>query len=163
MNDCVIWGMFNGSNNTVSLADVPYKGSMYRIKNNLFPFAIAEVRGWPCSNTDIASQLLTANEESYFVKWLAGRELSAEAWAVMEAGRTLYRKFYAEIVNTNWMECKISTWDVGFYQISKALKEAGLAAAEFAALKTAHDALRAKLLPKVYDYGFLNPDVEYFT
>ena len=163
ISDCVIWSLFAQSNYTVSLADVAYKGSMYRIKNNLFPFAIAEVRGWPCSNTDIASQLLTANEESYFVKWLTGRELSVEARAVMEAGRTLYRKFYAEIVNTNWMECKIATWDVGFYQISKTLKEAGLAAAEFAALKTSHDALRAKLLPKVYDYGFLNPDVEYFT
>ena len=30
------------------------------------------------------------------------------------------------------------------------------------ALKAAHDALREKLLPKVYEYGFLNPDVEYF-
>ena len=35
-------------------------------------------------------------------------------------------------------------------------------AVEFAALKVAHDALRAKLLPKVYEYGFLNPDVEVF-
>ena len=30
------------------------------------------------------------------------------------------------------------------------------------ALRTAHDALRAKLLPQVYSLGFLNPDVEYF-
>lgn len=41
-------------------------------------------------------------------------------------------------------------------------KEVGLVADEFAALKAAHDALRGKLLPKVYDYGFLNPDVEVF-
>ena len=34
--------------------------------------------------------------------------------------------------------------------------------AELAALKQAHDVLRAKLLPKVYEYGFLNPDVEVF-
>ena len=39
---------------------------------------------------------------------------------------------------------------------------AGLAADELAALKSAHDALRAKLLPQVYSLGFLNPDVEYF-
>mgnify|MGYP003303086539 CR=1 FL=1 len=41
-------------------------------------------------------------------------------------------------------------------------KEVGLASDEFAALKVAHDALRAKLLPKMYEYGFLNPDVEVF-
>ena len=29
------------------------------------------------------------------------------------------------------------------------------------ALRKAHDALRAKLLPQVYSLGFLNPDVEY--
>ena len=31
------------------------------------------------------------------------------------------------------------------------------------ALRAAHDALRAKLLPQVYSLGFLNPDVEYFV
>ena len=31
-----------------------------------------------------------------------------------------------------------------------------------AALRAAHDALRAKLLPQVYSLGFLNPDVAYF-
>ena len=42
------------------------------------------------------------------------------------------------------------------------IKEVSLAMDEFAALKVAHDALRAKLLSKVYEYGFLNPDVEEF-
>ena len=42
------------------------------------------------------------------------------------------------------------------------IKEVGLVTDEFAAFKAAHDALRAKLLPKVYEYGFLNPDVEVF-
>ena len=42
------------------------------------------------------------------------------------------------------------------------IKEVGLATDEFAALKAAHDALRARLFPKVYEYGFLNPDVEEF-
>ena len=30
------------------------------------------------------------------------------------------------------------------------------------ALRSAHDALRVKLLPQIYSLGFLNPDVEYF-
>ena len=31
------------------------------------------------------------------------------------------------------------------------------------AIRLAHDALRAKLLPQIYSPGFLNPDVDYFV
>ena len=63
---------------------------------------------------------------------------------------------------SRWMQFKIETWDVGIYQVRSALKDAGLASDELAALKDAHDALRAKLLPQVYSIGFLSPDVAYF-
>lgn len=160
--DCAVWTAFAASNYAVALKDVPYQGAVYQIRNNLYPFLLDEVKTWPCGNSDLTAQLLAANEDRFLAKWLNGRTLSSEAQEVMSAAKSLYRKFYAEIANTNWMDAKIETWDVGYYQISKALKEVGLAAEEFAALKTAHDALRAKLLPKVYEYGFLNPDVEYF-
>ena len=88
--------------------------------------------------------------------------LSPAASAVLDAGKKLYQVFYAELMNTRWMQFKIETWDVGIYQVRSALKDAGLGAAELVALKSAHDALRAKLLPQVYSLGFLNPDVEYF-
>ena len=181
--DCVVWVVFSGANNTVALKDVSYKSVVYQIRNNLYPFLLDEVKGWTCGNSDLTAQLLVANEDRFLAKWLArhcpavsskppyhadGRAasmtppLSTEAQNVLSAARSLYRKFYAEIANTNWMDAKIETWDVGYYQICKALKEVGLATEEFAALKQAHDALRDKLLPKVYEYGFLNPDVEYF-
>ena len=162
VTDCVVWGAFSAKNNTAALKDVKYQGSVWQIRNNLYPFLLDEVKTWPCGNSDLTAQLLVANEDRFLAKWLNGRTLSSEAQEVMSAAKSLYRKFYAEIANTNWMDAKIETWDVGYYQISKALKEVGLAVEEFAALKTAHDALRAKLLPKVYEYGFLNPDVEYF-
>ena len=80
----------------------------------------------------------------------------------MLAARNLYRTFYAEMMNTRWMQFKIETWDVGIYQVRSALKDVGLATDELAALKSAHEALRTKLLPQVYSLGFLNPDVKYF-
>ena len=162
VSDCVVWSAFSGSNNTAALKDVPYQGAVYQIRNNLYPFLLDEVKTWPCGNSDLTAQLLAANEDRFLAKWLNGRTLSSEAQEVMSAAKSLYRKFYAEIANTNWMDAKIETWDVGHYQIGKALREVGLASEEFAALKQAHDALRSKLLPKVYEYGFLNPDVEYF-
>lgn len=162
ISDCVIWSAFASSNNAVALRNVPYKGDVYQIINNLYPFMLDEIRRWPCVNGDIAAQMVAANEDRYLASWLRGRALSAEAAAVMFAAKKLYQVFYAELMNTRWMQFKIETWDVGIYQVRSALKDAGLASDELAALKDAHDALRAKLLPQVYSLGFLNPDVEYF-
>ena len=162
VTDCAVWSAFAPSNYAVALKDVPYKGSVYQIRNNLYPFRLDEVKGWPCGNSGIQTQMLAANEDRFFVNWLKGRQLSPEAQAVLSAAKSLYRTFYAEIANTNWMACRIETWDVGYYQVSRALGDAGLATEEFAALSAAQNALREKLLPKVYEYGFLNPDVEYF-
>ena len=162
VTDCAVWSAFALSNYAVALKDVPYKGSVYQIRNNLYPFRLDEVKGWPCGNSGIQTQMLAANEDRFFANWLKGRQLSPEAQAVLSAAKSLYRTFYAEIVNANWMACRIETWDVGYYQVSRALGDAGLATEEFAALSAAQNALREKLLPKVYEYGFLNPDVEYF-
>lgn len=163
VTDCVVWTAFSTSNYAVALKDVSYQGSVYQIRNNLYPFRLDDVRTWPCGNSDLTAQLLAANEDRFLACWLSERTLSAEAQAVISAAKGLYRVFYAEIANTNWLDAKIETWDVGYYQVCKALKDVGLAAGEFAALKAAHDALREKLLPKVYEFGFLNPDVAYFT
>jgi hypothetical protein len=51
---------------------------------------------------------------------------------------------------------KIETWDAGWYQIRMALKNADLAADKMIELKELHRALRAKLLPQLYEYGILS-------
>lgn len=101
--------------------------------------------------------------------------MSPESHVVLTAARTLFREFYANITHTPWMDWKIETWDVGYYQIRNAMKSLGgsqftaTAASDatscvppIEALRSAHDALRVKLLPQIYSLGFLNPDVEYF-
>lgn len=162
VDDCIVWSAFADSNYAVSLRNVQYQDKVYQIINNLYPFLLDEIRRWPCANGDISAQMSAANENRYLAKWLDGRTLSSEASAVMFAAKKLYKAFYVEMMNTRWMQFKIETWDVGIYQVRSALKDAGLAAGELAALKSAHDALRAKLLPQVYSFGFLNPDVMYF-
>ena len=162
--DCVVWSAFADSNYAVSLRNVEYQGKVWQIANQMYPFLLDEVRQWPCVHSDIAAQLAAANEDRFLAKWIAERQnqLSPEARAVLAAARTLYRDFYANITHTPWMDFKIETWDVGIYQVRSALKDAGFAVDELAALKSAHDALRAKLCPQVYSLGFLNPDVERF-
>ena len=183
VTDCVVWSAFAESSYAVSLRNVQYQGRVWQIANQVFPFLLEEVRRWPCGHGDIASQLAAANEDRFLAKWLAEKEaarvplprsdasprgsgalaascgLSPEAWAVLDAARRLYREFYANICHTPWMDWKIETWDVGYYQIRNAMKNL----CDFAPLREKHDALRAKLLPQIYSLGFLNPDVEYFT
>ena len=162
VEDCIVWSAFADSNYVVSLRNVQYQGKVYQIINNLYPFMLNEIRRWPCANGDIAAQMAAANEDRFLAKWLTARDHSSESCAVMLAARNLYRAFYAEMMTTRWMQFKIETWDVGIYQVRSALKDVGLAPDELAALKSAHDALRTKLLPQVYSLGFLNPDVKYF-
>ena len=163
LDDCVMWSAFADSNYAVSLRNIQYQGKTWQIANNMYPFLLEDVRRWPCGHGDVAAQIGAANEDRFLAKWLSSRKLSPEARAVMSAAEKLYAKFYAEICNTSWMDWKIETWDVGIYQIRQALKAAGIATDEISALKEAHDNLRAKLLPQIYGYGFLNADVEYFA
>lgn len=159
VSDCVVWSAFSASNNCVALRNVEYQGRVWQIPNNLYPFPLRVVRGWKCSHGDIAAQFASANEDRFLAKWLAGADLSPAARAVLDAARSLYREFYANLTRTPWMDWRIETWDAGFYQVRNAMKGAG----ELAALREAHDALKAKILPQVYALGFLNPDVEYFA
>ena len=192
VTDCVVWSAFADSNYAVSLRNVQYQGRVWQIANNLFPFLLDEVRQWPCAHGDIAAQLASANEDRFLAKWLAERDLSPEARAVLDAARALYREFYANITHTPWMDWKIETWDVGYYQVRNAMKgllslrgdsetrsfgEDSKDSPNLLGSKTpssesnhakttfaaAHEALRAKLLPQIYSLGFLNPDVEYFV
>ena len=173
--DCVVWSAFADSNYAVSLRNVQYQGRVWQIANQMYPFLLEEVRRWPCAHGDIAAQLAAANEDRFLAKWIDAHKLSPEARAVLDAARVLYREFYANITHTPWMDWKIETWDVGYYQVRNAMKSLGgsqftaTAASDATscvppaeALRAAHDALRAKLLPQVYSLGFLNPDVEYF-
>lgn len=171
VTDSVVWSAFADSNYAVSLRNVEYQGHVWQIANQMYPFLLDEVRQWQCAHSDIAAQLAAANEDRFLAKWLKEHKLSSEAHAVLNAARELYREFYANMTHTPWMDWKIETWDVGFYQVRNAMKNYSASSAPsrlcvesnpLADLRTVHNALRMKLLPQIYTLGFLNPDVEYF-
>lgn len=162
ISDCVMWSAFADSNNTASLSDIHYKGQTYQIRNNLYPYPLEKVRKWQIFVSDIASQLFTANEDRFLAKYLSGQKLSEEAMEVYNAGEELYRYFYEQLINTHWKQFKISCWDVGLWQIRQSLKNANLGTELLEALKASHGNLRKKLLPYIYQYGFVMPDVDLF-
>ena len=80
----------------------------------------------------------------------------------MKAARQLYRKIFSNFSELDWAIAKIDTWDFGIAQIKCALKGASFANDELNTLKQSQLELRNKLLPKIYEYGFLDEDVRYY-
>jgi hypothetical protein len=155
VSDCVVWSLFSASNQTVSMKDVMYKKKTYQIHNHLFPFPLAKVKSWKCALVEMQNNLAAAKDNRFVAEWLAAQELSPEAKAVLQKGELVYQKFYESLVSLPFPKYKISYWDAGLYQIRNALQEAGLAYTEIANMNEENKKLGAKLLPQLYDLGFL--------
>ncbi len=85
---------------------------------------------------------------------------SPEALAVLNAGRDLWREYFTK-TDTYLVreEYKLNRSDVGWYQIRNALKKRNLEGNEreidFKLFEAAYKALSEKLVPQVYEFGFL--------
>lgn len=155
ITDCAIWSLFADSNQTAALKDVVYEGTTYQIHNHFFPFAIAELKKWQITDSDIRQTLMSA-EDTFVCKWLASHTLSQEAQDLLNKGKEIYRFYFEHLNQLRTNKFKIETWDAGWYQIRMALKNADLAAEQLSDLKVLHRALRAKLLPQLTEYGILS-------
>jgi hypothetical protein len=160
MNDCIVWSLFAGSNQTSALKNVAYLGNTYQIKNNFFPFKIETLKQWEIREPDFKQQLL--NDDNRFVaNYLAKQSLSEEAKKVLDNAKTVYKLFYAHLhlmVTKNW---KIDTWDAGWYQIRRCLAEHNIATVEMKSLSCANELLAKKILPQIESFGFLDKDEVY--
>lgn len=147
-NDCLIWMLFNGSNLTASANDLEWNGKKWSIVNHFIPYTEAEV--------DAPDRF----ESDFMVQYLADKTLSVEAEAVLNAGRVLWKTYFAYTdVRSVRDELKLNRPDVGWYQIRNALKkrnESGdTAPVSFVAFEKAYDVLSDKLRPQVFSLGFL--------
>ena len=147
-NDCLIWMLFNGSNLTAGADGLEWNGKTWSLVNHFIPFTEAEV-GAP-----------DRFESDFMVQYLADKPLSAEAQAVLDAGRTLWQAYFAYTdVRTVRDEYKLNRPDVGWYQIRNALKarnsSGDTAPVNFGPFESAYQALTEKLQPQVFSLGFL--------
>lgn len=162
VNDCVIWSTFAPSNGTVSLKDVEYKGKIYQIHNEMFPFLLSEVSGWKCGLSAITSQLYAANEDRFLAKWISEHELSDDAKELLSKAKMLYQCVYANLGKIRWLDYKIELWDIGWYQIKEAAKVIPDAIPLLEEVRKSNRKLANKILPQITEYGFLPPDICYF-
>ena len=147
-NDCLIWMLFNGSNLTAGANGLEWNGKTWSLVNHFIPFTEAEV-GAP-----------DRFESDFMVQYLADKPLSAEAQAVLDAGRTLWQAYFAYTdARTVRDEYKLNRPDVGWYQIRNALKarnsSGDTAPVNFGPFESAYQALTEKLQPQVFSLGFL--------
>ena len=149
-HDCLIWMLFNGSNLTASANGLEWNGKQWSIVNHFIPFTESEV-GAP-----------DRFESDFMVRYLAGKKLSPEALALLNASRDLWQAYFSETAPHNVREeLKLNRTDVGWYQIRNALKQRNAtgdsAPVDFSAFEVAYKALTEKLVPQVYELGFLKP------
>ncbi len=147
-NDCLMWMLFNGSNLTAGANDLEWNGKKWALVNHFIPFTEAEV-GAP-----------DRFESDFMVQYLAGKTLSAEALAVLDAGRTLWQAYFAHTdVRTVRDQYKLNRPDVGWYQIRNALKARNASGdtppVNFASFEQTYLALTEKMQPQVFSLGFL--------
>ncbi len=147
-NDCLIWMLFNRSQRTASANDLEWNNQKWSIVNHFIPFTETEV-GSP-----------ERFESDFMVQYLADKQLSVEARAVLDAGRELWQAYFAYTDERSVREeFKLNRADVGWYQIRNALKkrnETGDALpVDFTKFSDAYEVLSTKLRPLVYEYGFL--------
>jgi hypothetical protein len=146
--DCLLWMLFNGSNLTASTDDLVWNGQKWSIVNHFIPYTEAEV--------DAPARF----ESDFMVQYLADKTLSAEATAVLDAGRSLWKAFFAHTdVRTVRDQYKLNRPDVGWYQIRNALdarnKSGDTAPVNLTPFESAYQALTDKLRPQVFSLGFL--------
>lgn len=155
---CVVWNLFSGHNQTSEFT-ADYKGKKWRIENQFFPFSqkLPQEHG-PQTR---AFQRAIPKEETFVDGWLREQLLSKEPentliTDVMNYGLDYYRLFFQNYANVNRAKWKIERARPGFYQIRNAMKEAGIGVAEYDKLRAAVKELQDWIVPRIYEYGFLD-------
>lgn len=147
-NDCLMWMLFNISNLTASADGLEWNNKKWSIVNHFIPFTEAEVSA------------TSRFESDFMVRYIRDKIFSAEAKAVLEEGKILWRKYFSETDVRDVRDTfKLNRADVGWYQIRNALqarnKSGDFTPINFKPFEISYKALTEKLQPMVYELGFL--------
>ncbi|MGR9352729.1 hypothetical protein [Rhizobium leguminosarum] len=144
-NDCLIWSLFNGANYAASVEKLRWNGADWPLTNHFLPFTEADVG----AKTAFASHFMTT--------YVAKLKFSTEAKAVMSEGRKLFRRYHQQKFGRTIIdEFKLGRSDVGWWQVRRALKaNSANELTDFDPFDAVYETLSEKLLPQVFELGFL--------
>lgn len=144
-SDCLVWMLFNGSNLTAGADGLRWNERDWSLVNHFIPFTEGEV--------GVSGRF----QSDFMVRYMAGMIFSAEARAVLDAGRVLWTRYHAiSFPRKIRDEFKLNRPDAGWYQVRRALEAYGdTELTDFDTFKAAYAALGTKLRPLVSELGFL--------
>ena len=110
-SDCLAWMLFHGKNLTAGADGIRWRDQDWSLVNHFVPFSEREL-GVP-----------GRFESDFMVRYVEGQNFSAEAQAVLDAGRDLWRRFWQiNFTRAIRSELKLNRPDAGWYQVRKALE-----------------------------------------
>lgn len=156
VNDSIVYSLFTGHSQQSSLRNIEYKGKLWDIKNEFFWMSKNEMMALANENgNDHCYNDARVSSERYVYTLLQGITLSEEAKAVLDKACELVRKTfkYRMMFDEDNENYQINNWDCGWYQIKALAKE--YAKDDFEEFKALYKKLSDKMLPMVYELGFL--------
>jgi hypothetical protein len=155
ITDCIVWSLFSGSNETVSLRNVEYKGTTYQIINHFFPFRIQDISAWEITDTDIKKSINKDLNDRFVSIWLDKHDLSQDSKDILHIAKRIYKSYFNNLHKLPTSKYKIEWWDAGWWQIRNSLSSQNIDSFLFEELKTLQNSLKDKLLPQIMEYGFI--------
>lgn len=143
--DCLVWTLFNEANYSAGADKLFWGGNEWCLVNHFIPF------------TEVEIGAKSAFASSFMSNYMAKMKLSPEAKSVMKEGQKLFSQYHQQKFGRKIIEeFKLGRCDVGWWQIRRALKaNISNEVTAFEPFIAAYETLRQKLIPQVYDFGFL--------
>ena len=156
--DSVIYALFHSNSQQSSLRQIDYNGKKWDIKNEFFWMSKSDIENLANeNNNDDAYNDARMSEDRFVYKFIQSHlnEFSPEAKAVLDKATELVKKSfkYRFLFDQDHPEFQVNNWDCGFYQLKQIWKE--YLKDDFNEFKELYKALSHKMLPLVYELGFL--------
>jgi len=155
-NDAIVYSLFNTSSNQSSMRQIEYKEKLWDIKNEFFWMSKKEMMDM--AEEQYFDELYTDarnSEERYVYKTLQNITLSPDAQELLDLSKELIKKSFKmrKFMNNEHPEYHLNTWDAGWYQMKKVLKE--YHKEDYNEFVKKYKAFEDRMRPYVYKFGFL--------
>lgn len=159
-NDSIIYSLFDTASNQSSLRNITYRHNQYDIKNEFFfmkkddILSLADENGYDYTYDDCK-----ASSERYVAGLLFNKgvyeNLSPDAKEVLDKAIDMTRNTFSrrEQFDEENSKYQIMNWDCGYYQLKELWKV--YCPNDFKEFRLSFKRLQNKLIPMVYELGFL--------
>lgn len=157
--DATILALFHPANNCTSVRGIEFKGEKIDIHNNLFWKPVYQMRQWAdeygCHSVYV--DLRGVTEDTFFWTQMDRilRTSSTEAMMLLNKASWMLAESMSDRDRYGEMhpELHLNTWDAGYYQLHRMWKDRYPERDK--EIQQARLALERKLMPEVYELGFL--------